>query len=125
MDLLVSMACSARANAYCRRSNLRVGSAVLDTKNNIHIGANIEVLWQRCYHAEENAIITCKTHDGGDVVAVCIACERELFTPCGSCMDVILEFSTPNCIVAHYNPATRKLTAFRAKDLMPVYPTRS
>lgn len=123
-DLLKAQACSAMAFARCRRSNLRVGCAIIDTKDTIYTGANIEVLWQRCFHAEETAIIGAMAHDAGDVRAVCIACDRKLFTPCGHCMDIIKEFSKKDGIVIHYNPRTRKESTFTIEELMPHYPTR-
>jgi len=124
LDLLKANAVSAMAFARCRRSNLRVGCAVLDTKNTIYTGANVEVLWQRCYHAEETAIIGAMAHDAGEIRAVCIACDRRLFTPCGHCMDVIIEFCKKDGIVMHYNPRTKKESIFSLEDLMPHYPTR-
>lgn len=124
LDLLKANASSVMANARPRRSNLRVGCALIDTKNTIYVGANIEVLWQRCYHAEESAIMGALSRDAGDIKAICIACDRRLFTPCGHCMDLIMEFSHPDATVFHFNPRTLKTSMFALDDLMPHYPTK-
>ena len=124
IEMLKGHAVSAMAYARPRRSGLAVGCSLLDTKNNYFTGANVELLWQRCSHAEENTIIGSITHDGGEVRAICIAADRELFTPCGHCMDLILEFSQKTASIIHYNPRTRKTTIIPLKKMMPYYPTR-
>ena len=124
LDLLRSRAISAMALARPRRSGLLVGCAVIDDKNNIFTGANIEILWQRSFHAEETAITGALVHDCGKIRAICIAAERSLFTPCGACMDLILEFSIPDAVIVHINPKTRKTTIIPLSAMMPFYPTR-
>lgn len=124
ISVLTSAAISAMAYARPRRSGLAVGCALLDTKSNCFTGANIELQWQRSSHAEENTIFGCITHDGGDIRAICIAADRELFTPCGHCLDVIMEFATKDAKIIHINPRTRKTTIIPLSKMMPYYPTR-
>ena len=124
LEVLKANALAQMANARCDRSKLRVGAAVMDNCDNIYTGANLEVFWQKCYHAEECAILNAVGHDAKPLVAVCVAAERELFTPCGGCMDLIMEFGSKDCLVMHLNPKTRKTTIFTAGELMPHYPTR-
>jgi cytidine deaminase len=123
-DYLKAEACLAMALAKPRRSNCPVGCAFFDVRGNIWTGANIEVRQQRSYHAEESAIINCITHDGGKIKVICIAAERELFTPCGNCMDLIMEFQEDDAYVIYVNPKTKKDAIFLASQLMPYYPTR-
>src|SRR5437764_782881 len=111
------------AYARPRRSLLPVGCAIVDMKHNVWTGANVETLWQRSYHAEEAAIINAMSHDAGLIRAIVVAANRELFTPCGTCMDLVMEFSTPDAILMHYNPTTRITSEFRLDELMPHYPT--
>lgn len=120
---LISAAVGAMANARPRRSGLPVGASVFDGHKTWAAG-NVEVLWQKCYHAEECAILSAIAGGCGKLTMVCVAAERRLFTPCGACSDLILEFGGPECLVVHYNPATKVSNGFSAKELMPFYPTR-
>lgn len=124
LDLLKSNAISAMAYARPRRSNLPVGCAILDTKNTIFTGANVEFLFQQSWHAEEVAYGYAMSHDGGKIIACCIASDRKRFTPCGKCRDPIKEFSIPECLVVHVNPRTKKTLIFTIDQLMPYYPTK-
>lgn len=124
LDLLKASAVSAMSGARPRRSMLPVGCALYDTRKNIFTGANVEVLWQRSAHAEEVAVLYAMSHDAGKIRALCIAAERDLFTPCGHCMDLIREFAHEDAIVIHINPKTKKTSTFGIQELMPFYPTR-
>lgn len=122
--ILATKAIEAMSYALARRSNLRVGVALLDDRDRIFMGANMETLWQRSFHGEEVAILNSKMSGAGKVVAICVAAERKLFTPCGACMDMIFEFGGENCIVSHVHPITKRRTSFKASEIMPYYPTR-
>lgn len=123
-DLLMAKACYAMGLARPRRSNLRVGAAIFDTKNTVYVGANFEMNWQHSEHAEKTAILHGLCNDSGKVRAICIAAERKLFTPCGDCMDKIIEHATADCVIMHYNPLEKKSSYFRIKEIMPFYPTK-
>jgi cytidine deaminase len=123
MDLLVANAISAMAFARPERSKLPVGCAVLDTKHTIYTGANLEVLWQQVYHAEEVAITGAIAHDSGPIRVIVVAAVRKLFTPCGKCMDVIMKYAKDDAIVVHVNPKTHIRTALTLLQIMPFYPT--
>ena len=124
VDLLIAQSLIGRSMARPRRSKLFVGAAIYDTKNSYYVGGNFEMQWQHCEHAEKTAILNGLCHDCGNIRAICIAAERKLFTPCGDCMDKIIEFAEPDCFIMHYNPATKKSSYFGIKDIMPYYPTR-
>jgi cytidine deaminase len=126
---MINGAIQAMKQARPRRSGLRVGCVVatgLDEQGipKMWAGGNIEVQWQRCYHAEECAILSMVNSGHTRMTAICVAAERDLFTPCGNCMDLIMEFGGPDCLVVTHNPASKKSRAFSAKELMPFYPTR-
>lgn len=124
LDLLKARAISSMAFARPRRSQLPVGCAIIDTKKTIFTGANIETLWQRSYHAEETAFMYAATHDAGKILAVCVAAERRLFTPCGGCIDLLIEFCRDDAIVVHVNPKTHHTTILPLSGMMPYYPTK-
>lgn len=122
---LIEKAMLARARAKPRRSGLSVGCALYSPEG-VFIGANIETQWQTSYHAEEVAIINMAIGcDLAQFSAILVAAERELFSPCGACMDKILEFGGKDALIYHFRPSTKKVSQFRAGDLMPHYPTRS
>lgn len=124
LDELKARAVSAMAFARPRRSGLLVGCALYDTKHTIFTGANVEVQWQRSYHAEEVAVVSAMTHDAGGIKAICISADRKLFTPCGHCLDLIMEFATRDCLVLHVNPRTKRVSKLNLSDMMPYYPSR-
>jgi cytidine deaminase len=123
-DYLKASAMSAMALAKPRRSNCPVGCAFFDVRGNLWAGANIEVSGQRSYHAEESTIIHAMTHDAGKIRVICIAAEATLFTPCGNCMDLIMEFQEGDAYVVFVNPKTKNERIFLASQLMPYYPVR-
>jgi len=51
-----------------------------------------------------------------------IVAERIRFTPCGGCMDWIMEFGGSNVIVAFQNAIGGEFDIHTAKELMPHYP---
>lgn len=123
-ELICLAANAARQRALPRRSGLAVGCAVVTPGGKTFFGANIETQWQTSYHSEEVAILGMLMAGEDRFDTLCIAAERELFTPCGACMDKILEFGGPNAVIYHYRPSTKDVRKFTAKEIMPHYPTR-
>lgn len=107
--------------AHPRRSLFPVGAAVASPNEMYYSGGNQEVRWQASYHAEEIAIITAVMY-GRKVAMICVAADRSLFTPCGRCLDLLKEFGTPDCIVAHYWPSEKSISIFTLNELIPFYP---
>jgi len=89
----------------------------------IFSGCNVEHRF-RCHdvHAEINALTTMIA--GGDRIAkvILVVAERIRFTPCGGCMDWIMEFGGKDAIVAFSRCSCGKFHIYAAKDLMPYYP---
>jgi cytidine deaminase len=132
IDKLVDAALKARNNARPRRSGFRVGAAVIDTRGNVYSGANVEVNWQHSYHAEENAIIAAAQQACSRLVGICVASDRDVFTPCGRCMDLIMEYGEKSCKIYCVNAdkitvstIRPDVTTFAAGDLMPHYPGKA
>lgn len=101
----------------------KVGAALLSMGNEIYCGCNLEHRFRsHDIHAEVNAISSMVA--GGELVfkAILIAAERDRFTPCGSCMDWIMQHGGPSCIVAFQSSRTGKIERFSASELMPHYP---
>jgi cytidine deaminase len=52
-----------------------------------------------------------------------IAAERERFTPCGACMDWIMQFAANEDVLILIQARTNgEHKIFRARELMPYYP---
>ena len=56
------------------------------------------------------------------LVVVLIAAEREFFTPCGSCLDWIMELCGPDVIVGFQGVRAGPIKSWVAEQLMPYYP---
>jgi cytidine deaminase len=122
LDKLSPYAWQVRENAIVL-GKTRVGCAVISGNGKIFSGCNIEHRF-RCHdvHAEINALTTMVA--GGEKTAkvVLIAAERSRFTPCGGCLDWIMELGGKDTVVAFQNSPTNEFQIFKASELMPNYP---
>ena len=55
-------------------------------------------------------------------MAVFIAAQRERFTPCGACMDWIIELGGLECVVVIQRDRQSEPVTYSAHELMPYYP---
>ncbi len=121
-NALSKAAWDCRENAFVY-GKTKVGAAVFSTNQKIYSGCNVEHIFRsHDVHAEVNAIGTMIACGCQRIAAILIAAERELFTPCGSCMDWIMQFGGSGCIVAFQSEKNGKINSFRAEELMPHYP---
>lgn len=101
----------------------RVGAAALASDGSVYGGCNVQ---QRFHsndiHAEVNAISTMIAEGRTHLVAVAVVAEAEGHTPCGSCLDWILEIGGDECLVVWQGPRKGAVTSKRAGDLMPHHP---
>ncbi len=103
--------------------NTKVGTAVLSSDRRIFVGCNVEHRF-RCHdvHAEVNAITSMVAAGATQLVAVVIVADRKRFTPCGGCMDWIMQFGSQGTIIAFQARRGGRLLVYTAKRLMPFYP---
>jgi cytidine deaminase len=124
LQRLASAAWAVRENAHVIGPT-KVGCAVLCTDGQIYTGCNVEHKY-RCHdvHAEVNAITTMVAERGSrGITAVVIAASRERFTPCGGCMDWIMQFALDDsCVIASQSTPDGPLHRYTARQLMPFYP---
>lgn len=101
----------------------KVGCALLADDGRIYVGCNVEHKF-RCHdvHAEVNAISSMVAGGGCQIIAIVIAAERDHFTPCGGCMDWIIQFGS-NSVVAFQGRPGSEMVQHSAHELMPFYPT--
>lgn len=101
----------------------RVGCAVLDEVGRIHVGCNVEHRFRsHDVHAEVNAITNMIAAGGKKLVRAIIVAERERFTPCGSCMDWIMQFCDLDCPIHFQSAPGAEVHSYTASQLMPFYP---
>lgn len=119
---LSAVAWEVRNNAYLF-GKTAVGAAVLSAAGNVYAGCNIEHAY-RCHdiHAEISAVTAMISGGEQRLTAILIAAEREKFTPCGGCMDWIMQHGGPECRVAYQAIPGGPVTEFAAGELMPHYP---
>lgn len=119
---LAEAAWNIRTHAYIF-GNTKVGCAVLGSNGQIYTGCNIEHRF-RCHdiHAEVNAIANMVAQGETKILAVIVVAERDYFTPCGGCMDWIMQFGDDKTIVAFQNHPGKQPVQFSTTELMPQYP---
>lgn len=111
-----------RENAYTI-GNTKVGVSVLSESNKIYCGCNIEHKFRsHDIHAEVNAISNMVSFGDRLIKKILIVAERDFFTPCGSCMDWIMQFSNEDTIVGFQSSRDGEIHTFKTKELMPYYP---
>ena len=57
-----------------------------------------------------------------NVQNILVVAERERFTPCGNCMDFLMQFGGPDMQIAFQPKPSYEVQVFTAAELMPHYP---
>ncbi|HLK14648.1 MAG TPA: cytidine deaminase [Fimbriimonadaceae bacterium] len=95
MNELVQAAAEARKNAYAPYSNYPVGAAARSADGRIWSGANVENVAFSPSICAERAAIAKMVNDGARELSEVAVVTRDGGTPCGVCLQVMLEFA-PN-----------------------------
>ena len=95
---LFTFARKAREAAYAPYSNFKVGAAVEADDGKIYTGCNVENISYPCGTCAEAGAIAAMICGGGKKIQKILvtADGNMLITPCGACLQRILEFSTPD-----------------------------
>ena len=119
---LAAEAWSGRENARVL-TGVKVGSALMTANGRVYRGCNIEHRY-RCHdvHAEVNAISNMICAGERIIQGIVVAARTEMFTPCGGCMDWIVEFGGSDCLVSFQAEPNGPLQTFTTAELMPHYP---
>jgi len=124
LNRLSELAWSARENAYVIGPT-KVGCSILCEDGSVFIGCNVEHRY-RCHdvHAEVNAITNMVASGyASPIVAVFVAAERSRFTPCGGCMDWIMQFARDSsCLILSQSKREGEILTLSAHEMMPYYP---
>lgn len=91
----------ARERAYAPYSKFAVGAAILDDCGNVHVGCNVENVSYPCGTCAEAGAVAAMIADGGHRIReiLVIADSQKLISPCGACLQRILEFSDSETLV--------------------------
>jgi cytidine deaminase len=130
MNVTNEQIASLAAQAWKVRENARivgdtkVGCSLLATDGQVFSGCNVEHKFRaHDVHAEVNAITSMIAGGSSSCVALVVAARRDSFTPCGGCMDWIMECGGPETIVGFQGSPGGAITTYTARDLMPHYPS--
>lgn len=122
---MCDLAWSARDNARLTSTGkTRVGAVVYSALHDqCFTGCNVEHRFRsHDIHAEVNAISSLVVAGVKTFDAILIVATRSKFTPCGSCMDWIMEIGGPDTKIMFQSDSTSDICVYTAKELMPHYP---
>jgi cytidine deaminase len=115
---LIQAAKRAQRGAYAPYSHYPVGAALLSSQGNLFLGANVEnAAYPDSVCAERVAVFKAVTEGERDFDAIAVV-TRDGGTPCGSCRQVLAEFS-PNALILIANEAGEVTREGTVADLLP------
>jgi cytidine deaminase len=100
----------------------KVGCAVIAYDDVMASGCNLQHKYRIDIHAEKAAIGALRTKTTKNLMGILTVAERDKFTPCGDCMDWILELGGPDCFVVFQSKPDGEFEFLKAGELMPHYP---
>jgi len=102
----------------------KVGCCLLLKDGTKIVGKNTVGTFGTTIHAEVSAIA--RLNPSIKIDAVFLVANASMFTPCGACMDWLLQFASEDCMVFVKNIDLPKAMGrtYQLKDLMPHYPQR-
>ncbi len=120
LEVLAATARLARQNAYCPYSHYAVGAAVEAADGEIFGGCNVENLsYGLTICAERAALAQMVSHGQRQIVRVYVTTE-DGGTPCGMCVQSLLEFATePSLVEVIVENAAHVTQRFTLSELMP------
>lgn len=121
-DMLV-LAKKAMKNAYSPYSNFNVGVCIKTTDGELHAGCNIEnAAYTMIIHAEASAIANMISANGQQQIAevVVIGSSDMPCTPCGTCRQLLSEFSSPDTQIHMYSKDTKTVITKTLAELLPM-----
>ena len=120
MQDLIDAAQEARERAHAPYSHYLVGAAIRASSGRIYRGCNVEnISYPLSVCAERNAIAEMVVH-GDTEIAEGLVRTRDGGTPCGGCLQVLLEFSPyPNQVDVHCVGDDGETKSYRLLELIP------
>lgn len=109
--------------AYVPYSHFPVAAIVIDQDGNEYEGVNVEnAAFGLCLCAERNAITNGVTKGLKKIKTIYVTANTdEPVSPCGSCRQVIAEFSTKETKIVLGNSKNDKILEFSINEIIPYY----
>lgn len=118
---LWNAACRVRQHAYAPYSGYQVGAALsIAGSDQIFIGCNVEnASYGATICAERNAVLQAVAHaETTPVILELVLVTRDPAPPCGMCLQVLSEFSTPETRI-HLSTPEAMVQALSLSDFLP------
>ncbi|HJW30146.1 MAG TPA: cytidine deaminase [Saprospiraceae bacterium] len=116
---LLTSAQEAKEKAYAPYSGYKGGAALLAKDGTIISGCNVEnASYGLTMCAERTSIFTAvaQGYKPGDFEAIAVAANRDNFSPCGACRQVINEFGEQMAVIFEFKD---KIVIACLKDILP------
>jgi cytidine deaminase len=121
-EMLSARAWEARERSYLV-GNTAVGAALITKDGQVFTGCNVEHRYRiNDVHAEVNCITNMVNGGCTNIAAIVVVANRKRFTPCGSCLDWIIQFGELDCLIGYQQSPDSKVIIHSARELMPFYP---
>lgn len=119
-ETLLDEAHKALSNAYCKYSKFPVSAAVIDDKDRIFVGVNVEnASYGLTICAERVAIFSAIAAGATSITAIALTAEKlKPITPCGACRQVMVEFCDQKTLV-YIDAGEGKIINYTVGDLLP------
>jgi cytidine deaminase len=117
---LIAASRDVRNRAYAPYSEYRVGAALRDERGRIWTGCNVENISYGATMCAERTAVGKMISEGGSLVTEIAVATRDGGTPCGICLQTLLEFSGADqnmrviLVPEHGQPAVKSL-----RELLP------
>ena len=120
MKDLIELAFAAREKSYSPYSKYKVGAAIKATDGVTYLGCNVEnVSYGLCICAERVALTKMVSEGHQEIAEVAVA-TRDGGTPCGMCVQSLMEFSKePRDVLVHTCDESGNRQTYRLSELMP------
>lgn len=119
MDELIEAAKEALTQAYAPYSGYPVGAAVEDERGRIHRGCNVENVSFPAGLCAERVAVGAMVADGGRHVRGLAVVTRDGGTPCGCCLQVLMEFSDLDKTKIFLVGSSGSVKTFSLRELLP------
>lgn len=120
--VLSELAWKARERSYLI-GETAVGAALITPDGTTYTGCNVEHRYRvHDVHAEVNCITSMVSGGHRSFLAILVAAKRKRFTPCGSCLDWIIQFGGLDCLIGYEQAPAAKTKIHTAREMMPLYP---
>lgn len=126
MEQLIHSALVARERAYCPYSGFAVGAALLAKNGSIYTGCNVEnAAFSPSCCAERTAFFKAVSEGVKEFERIVVVAQNvkegkiEKATPCGVCLQVMLEFCDPDTFEVVTALSKKEYEVYRLRELLP------